>query len=147
MASRKKKTRPIKKGQRKPLSQRKLERLGRLVVEFVDEQCITCPETIYQTDRVIENAYDFVRRLAEVVGYHVEPQDEEVSESVAKLVEASDSDPHSHSGNCFKGARKCEDCGIGNLCDVCHTHDEPRGDCVCCPKCTECEKEDHETPD
>ncbi len=27
----------------------------------------------------------------------------------------------------------CKECGIGNLCDVCHEHDEPRGECSECP--------------
>lgn len=113
----------------------------------MDEQEITCPETIHQSDRVIENAYEFIEVLAEVVGYHVYPQDEEVSAKVAELGKAVDLDPHSHNGNCFEGAHNCEDCGVGNLCDVCHIHDEPRGNCIYCSPCFECEKEGHETPD
>lgn len=27
----------------------------------------------------------------------------------------------------------CRECGRGNLCDVCHWHDEVRGDCSVCP--------------
>ncbi len=36
---------------------------------FIDAQNITCAETIYQTDRVIENAYEFLERLCDIVGY------------------------------------------------------------------------------
>ena len=27
----------------------------------------------------------------------------------------------------------CKKCGAGNLCDVCHKHDNPRGECDECP--------------
>lgn len=27
----------------------------------------------------------------------------------------------------------CKECGIGNLCDVCHRHEMPRGECDECP--------------
>ena len=37
--------------------------------EFIAAQRITCPETIYQTDRVIENAYEFIEGVCERVGY------------------------------------------------------------------------------
>lgn len=40
-----------------------------LVEAFVQEQRISCAETIYQSDRVIENAYEFIQRLCDVVGY------------------------------------------------------------------------------
>lgn len=46
------------------------DRLTEIVKEFVREQRIYCPETIYQTDRVIVNAYEFIEKLCEVVGYH-----------------------------------------------------------------------------
>lgn len=28
----------------------------------------------------------------------------------------------------------CRECGVDNLCDVCHEHDMPRGDCDKCPE-------------
>ena len=49
-------------------------------------------------------------------------------------------DTHKHNGNCWHDARRCEECGVGNLCDVCHDHDEPRGDCAKCEPCTDCEQ-------
>lgn len=45
------------------------KKLEKLVRKFMQEQNITCAETIYQTDRVIEQAYDFIADLCEEVGY------------------------------------------------------------------------------
>ena len=39
---------------------------------FIDHNRIGCPETIYQSDRVIENAYEFIEQICEIVGYHVD---------------------------------------------------------------------------
>jgi hypothetical protein len=47
-----------------------------LVRRFMTEQRISCPETIYQTDRVIENAYEFVDKACGIVGYPSEEEDE-----------------------------------------------------------------------
>jgi hypothetical protein len=47
---------------------------------------------------------------------------------------------HVHGGNCWNNAYACRKCGRGNLCDVCHTHDLPRGLCRKCPKCPACER-------
>lgn len=47
-----------------------------IVENFIKKQRIYCGETIYQTDRVIENAYEFIHELCEVVGY--EKLDEEI---------------------------------------------------------------------
>ena len=44
------------------------------VKEFVEKQQITCSETVYQSDRVIENGYDFIDGCAKIVGFH---QDED----------------------------------------------------------------------
>lgn len=47
---------------------------GELLVEFcrkfITDQAISCAETVYQTDRVIENAYEFIAGVCEIVGYH-----------------------------------------------------------------------------
>ena len=43
---------------------------------FVEAQEISCEETIYQTDWVIENAYELVQQICDVVGY-LENDDEE----------------------------------------------------------------------
>lgn len=37
--------------------------------DFVAKQRISCPETIYQCDWVIENAYEFIEGVCERVGY------------------------------------------------------------------------------
>ena len=36
---------------------------------FVSAQRIYCAETIAQTDRVIENAYEFIEQVCDIVGY------------------------------------------------------------------------------
>lgn len=41
---------------------------------FVEKQDITCAEAIYQTDNVIQNAYEFIERLADIVGYKEEDE-------------------------------------------------------------------------
>ena len=38
-------------------------------LEFVESQRISCAETIYQSDRVIENAYEFIEDVCDIVGY------------------------------------------------------------------------------
>ena len=43
---------------------------------FIAENDIHCVETIYQTDRVIEHAYKFIRQVCDIVGY-AELNDEE----------------------------------------------------------------------
>jgi hypothetical protein len=40
------------------------------VKKFIKEQQITCSETVYQSDRVIENGYDFIDGCAKIVGFH-----------------------------------------------------------------------------
>jgi len=37
--------------------------------KFIKDQEIGCAETIYQTDWVIENAYEFIEKVCGVVGY------------------------------------------------------------------------------
>ena len=44
--------------------------------KFVEDQNIGCAETIYQTDWVIENAYEFVEQVCNVVGYQPYEEDE-----------------------------------------------------------------------
>lgn len=45
------------------------------VEKFISDQRIGCPETIYQTDRVIESAYEFIQDLADIAGYWRDPDD------------------------------------------------------------------------
>lgn len=39
---------------------------------FIEKQGIGCGETVYQTDRVIENALQFIEGVCEIVGYFEE---------------------------------------------------------------------------
>jgi hypothetical protein len=47
---------------------------------------------------------------------------------------------HTNTGNCFTHGEvyNCPECGHGVLCDVCHDHDEPRGECSECEPCGNC---------
>lgn len=36
---------------------------------FITEQAITCAETVYQVDRVVSNACEFIEGVCEIVGY------------------------------------------------------------------------------
>lgn len=51
-------------------------KLWRTVEQFVHKQKISCPETIWQSDRVIENGYDFIRACADIVGYFKYPDED-----------------------------------------------------------------------
>lgn len=44
--------------------------------KFFREQEISCPETIAQTDSVIENAYDFIEGVGDIIGYYDEETDQ-----------------------------------------------------------------------
>ena len=44
-------------------------KLWQVCEQFVTHQNISCAETVYQTDRVIENAYKFIEQVCDVVGY------------------------------------------------------------------------------
>ena len=45
-------------------------------LSFIESQQIFCGETIYQTDHVIESAYEFIEDVCDIVGY-VEFEDDE----------------------------------------------------------------------
>lgn len=47
--------------------------LVELCKKFIQENRITCAETVAQSDRVIENAYDFIESVCSIVGYYDEP--------------------------------------------------------------------------
>lgn len=57
-------------------SQEDLLRLWSHVQKFVEAQRIWCAETVYQSDRVIVNAYEFIHDACEIVGYF-EREDED----------------------------------------------------------------------
>lgn len=44
--------------------------------QFIEKHRISCPETIYQTDHVIENAYALIEEICEIVGYYEEDENE-----------------------------------------------------------------------
>ncbi len=46
-----------------------------IVKKFINDQKIYCSEAVYQSDRVIENAYTFIDELCEVVGYYQESEE------------------------------------------------------------------------
>lgn len=41
--------------------------------QFIQDQRIHCAETVYQTDRVIQNAYEFIEGVCDIVGYYDDP--------------------------------------------------------------------------
>ena len=41
--------------------------------QFIQDQRISCAETVYQSDRVIENAYEFIEGVCDHVGYYEDP--------------------------------------------------------------------------
>lgn len=51
--------------------------LWHFCVKFVEDQRISCAETVYQCDWVIENAYEFIEKVAERVGYFEYPEENE----------------------------------------------------------------------
>lgn len=52
-------------------------RLWEHCVKFIREQRIICPESVYQCDRVIEDAYEFIEGVANITGYCPMEEDEE----------------------------------------------------------------------
>jgi len=50
------------------VSEQKIK-LYELCKTFIEKQQIHCVETIYQTDRVIENAYGLIEDICDIVGY------------------------------------------------------------------------------
>ena len=43
---------------------------------FIEKQTISCPETIYQCDWVMNNAYEFIEEVCDTVGYFDYPEAE-----------------------------------------------------------------------
>lgn len=44
-------------------------KLHQIIDNFIDAMDISCAETIYQTDRVAENALQFIEKICNHVGY------------------------------------------------------------------------------
>lgn len=53
-----------------------MARLWDMCVQFIESNNISCKETVYLTDRVIENAYSFIGSICDEVGY-VDYEDED----------------------------------------------------------------------
>lgn len=43
--------------------------LFRLCEEFIIDNEITCPESVYQVDAVMGNAYEFIEEICNIIGY------------------------------------------------------------------------------
>lgn len=56
---------------------RQLAKMKAVIHNFIEEQDIHCAETIYQMDNVIENAYEFIQELVELVGYKKDEDDDD----------------------------------------------------------------------
>lgn len=56
--------------------------LGEACIKFIEKHDISCPEVIYQTDKVALNALEFIEGICNVVGYAGEDSDvfEEIEE-------------------------------------------------------------------
>ncbi len=54
-------------------SVKEMAELWNKCLEFVDNQSIWCPDTIYQKDKVLENAATFIEDVCDIVGYKNEP--------------------------------------------------------------------------
>lgn len=52
------------------------DKLLKAVIEYVNKNQISHPETIYQCDHVIESACEFIEELCDIVGYY-EYEDEQ----------------------------------------------------------------------
>jgi hypothetical protein len=59
----------------KILNQDELTKLHIIIDNFIEEHEVSSPESIYQQDRVIENAYYLMEQLFDIVGYYEYPED------------------------------------------------------------------------
>ncbi len=55
---------------RKKLSVTELRKLEKLTTEFFDKHKISCPEAISQNDNVIENAYELIEKIGDIIDYY-----------------------------------------------------------------------------
>ena len=54
----------------------KEQKLLKLCQEYIKEHEISCPEAICQRDCIIENAYNLIEQICDIVGYHKYSEDE-----------------------------------------------------------------------
>ena len=52
------------------------DELLQVCMDFIRENGISCSEVIYQSDRIILNSQDFIKRICDVVGYYDVEEDE-----------------------------------------------------------------------
>lgn len=45
------------------------DKLEQIVKQFIDKNNISCAETIYQCDWVLENSQELIEKLCNIVGY------------------------------------------------------------------------------
>ena len=45
------------------------DELWNVCFNFIQEHEINCPEAVYQSDRVVLNAQEFIEKICDVVGY------------------------------------------------------------------------------
>lgn len=55
---------------------KKAEELLAHVQKFIKDERISCAEAVCQNDNVILNAYEFIEKCCEIVGYHKDEDDE-----------------------------------------------------------------------
>jgi len=46
------------------------EELLKVCMDFIQKYEITCPEVIYQSDRVITNSQELIEKICNVIGYY-----------------------------------------------------------------------------
>jgi len=56
------------------------QKLWDLCQSFVKDQKVSCSECVWQSDRVIENAYELIDKMCKLVGFFKDPDDEEEEE-------------------------------------------------------------------
>jgi hypothetical protein len=57
------------------LTEKELMELYTVCLKFIIQNKIYCPETIYQGDRVIDNAYGLIKNICDIVGYEEYDED------------------------------------------------------------------------
>lgn len=55
----------------------KQQQLWELCQKYINDQTISCGESVYQSDNVILNACEFIENICDIVGYYEYPDCEE----------------------------------------------------------------------
>ncbi len=50
-----------------------MNNLEKICRNFIEKQKIYCSESVYQSDRVIENAYELIESICNELGYYSDP--------------------------------------------------------------------------